>query len=270
MTETNNPGEPPEALVQLAEKLNGGINRDNVAQVELEGTLKVGPAWRPPLNVDYSVVEARVAEMLEAAAEPIQVTKFDGDDFSHRLYSRLGIAPTVYDKVIEQARKFAEENNTTITGRTSISPPEDPLKHLSGRTFSMGDVQRAITGGDTPMTAQDERRCLKPPIGCGKSSPVFSNPTSAAEYRITGLCEDCQNAHDATFEEEDEVQEPCFCKGDDYDVLHLPGTPGCDLACPGHNGSDPEEPIFCDGTCRVQCQYGGNCQPGQCPGPCGR
>lgn len=39
--------------------------------------------------------------------------------------------------------------------------------------------------------------------------------------------------------------------------------------CPGHNGGNPEEPIFCDGSCMVTCQYGGNCAPGQCPGPCG-
>lgn len=64
-----------------------------------------------------------------------------------------------------------------------------------------------LSGGDLPADAVREERCLKPPIGCGKPliSPesvarLFRRSSQAAHYdaewRITGLCPDCQDALD--------------------------------------------------------------------------
>lgn len=63
----------------------------------------------------------------------------------------------------------------------------------------------AISGGDLPADAVREERCLKPPIGCGQPlikeggvARVFWDEAEArqyeAEWRITGLCPDCQDA----------------------------------------------------------------------------
>jgi len=58
----------------------------------------------------------------------------------------------------------------------------------------------ALTGGDTALEAVEERRCLYPPLGCGRNlTPrVFDTPAIAREYlnewRITGLCTDCQSS----------------------------------------------------------------------------
>ncbi|MER5613237.1 hypothetical protein [Streptomyces sp. NPDC002215] len=62
----------------------------------------------------------------------------------------------------------------------------------------------ALSGGDLPANAVREERCLKSPIGCGK--PLISESGEArvfwdegeaaryeAEWRITGLCPDCQD-----------------------------------------------------------------------------
>jgi hypothetical protein len=42
-------------------------------------------------------------------------------------------------------------------------------------------------------TAIEGNKCLDPPIGCGKPITGFRNELSAKEYRISGLCQDCQD-----------------------------------------------------------------------------
>jgi hypothetical protein len=73
--------------------------------------------------------------------------------------------------------------------------------------MSIPSFLAAISGGDLPADAVREDRCLKAPIGCGKpliaedgTTRVFWDEEEAggyeAEWRITGLCPDCQNALD--------------------------------------------------------------------------
>jgi len=38
-----------------------------------------------------------------------------------------------------------------------------------------------------------EGMCLPPPIGCGKEATVFRDELSRREYRISGLCQVCQD-----------------------------------------------------------------------------
>jgi hypothetical protein len=72
---------------------------------------------------------------------------------------------------------------------------------------SIPDFLAALSGGDLPDDAVREERCLRAPIGCGKpliaedgTARVFFNEAEAAayqaEWRITGLCPDCQDALD--------------------------------------------------------------------------
>lgn len=35
--------------------------------------------------------------------------------------------------------------------------------------------------------------CVKPPFGCGKSITPFRDALSEKEYRISGLCQECQD-----------------------------------------------------------------------------
>lgn len=71
----------------------------------------------------------------------------------------------------------------------------------------------SLSGGDLPADAVREERCLKRPIGCGQplitadgTARVFWDASEAARYqaewRITGLCPDCQDALDV---EEDDL-----------------------------------------------------------------
>ncbi|MFF7184654.1 hypothetical protein ACFZAR_05345 [Streptomyces sp. NPDC008222] len=71
--------------------------------------------------------------------------------------------------------------------------------------MSISDFLSAISGGDLPADAVREERCLKQPIGCGQpliaedgTARVFWDEAEAAayqaEWRITGLCPDCQDA----------------------------------------------------------------------------
>lgn len=43
--------------------------------------------------------------------------------------------------------------------------------------------------------AQTENRCTKRPFGCGKLFTDFStwSPTEQREYKISGLCKECQD-----------------------------------------------------------------------------
>lgn len=66
----------------------------------------------------------------------------------------------------------------------------------------------ALSGGDLPADAVREERCLREPIGCGRpliaedgTARVFWDEAEAASYqaewRITGLCPDCQDRIEA-------------------------------------------------------------------------
>ncbi|WP_200309097.1 hypothetical protein [Streptomyces adelaidensis] len=64
----------------------------------------------------------------------------------------------------------------------------------------------ALSGGDLPADAVREERCLREPIGCGQAltaagtGRMFLSPDETAayqdEWRITGLCPDCQDRID--------------------------------------------------------------------------
>jgi len=70
--------------------------------------------------------------------------------------------------------------------------------------MSANAFMAALSGGDLPADAVRENRCLKPPIGCGSPlindgvARVFWSEAEArqyeAEWHITGLCPDCQDA----------------------------------------------------------------------------
>ena len=36
-------------------------------------------------------------------------------------------------------------------------------------------------------------KCIKPPLGCGEKITGFNDSLSEKEYKISGLCQDCQN-----------------------------------------------------------------------------
>lgn len=85
---------------------------------------------------------------------------------------------------------------------------------MAGETYNMSlqDFQRALAGGDHQSDAVKEKRCLKPPIGCGQmlltpdGLPVFNFDTKEEadlyerEWRITGLCPPCQDKVQETAE----------------------------------------------------------------------
>lgn len=47
-----------------------------------------------------------------------------------------------------------------------------------------------------------EGTCIKPPIGCGKPITGFKDILSQKEYRISGLCQACQDSIFDTEEQE--------------------------------------------------------------------
>lgn len=72
-------------------------------------------------------------------------------------------------------------------------------------SIPMSDFRRAVLGGDTVDEARREDRCIQEPTGCGRllSETIkveerlgytwFRDPTSNSEYKITGMCQACQD-----------------------------------------------------------------------------
>lgn len=61
------------------------------------------------------------------------------------------------------------------------------------KTKEIDDVLNDISG-DNRKEAITENRCLKPPIGCGKSvKPETWDPLTQKEFTISGLCSECQD-----------------------------------------------------------------------------
>ena len=54
-------------------------------------------------------------------------------------------------------------------------------------------------------TAIEGNHCIPPPMGCGKPIEGFRDELSAKEYRISGLCQTCQDEVFSPPEEEDDL-----------------------------------------------------------------
>ena len=55
---------------------------------------------------------------------------------------------------------------------------------------SLTDLLETVYGR---TTAIEGNNCIPPPIGCGLPITGFDNDLSLKEYRISGLCQSCQN-----------------------------------------------------------------------------
>ena len=59
---------------------------------------------------------------------------------------------------------------------------------------------KAVEGLLTKLTGQDRRevikanKCMDPPFGCGGEVGEFRDELSMKEYRISGLCQECQDS----------------------------------------------------------------------------
>jgi hypothetical protein len=55
------------------------------------------------------------------------------------------------------------------------------------------EIERLLEGFSGRTTAIEADRCVDEPIGCGKPVEDFRDDASADEYRLSGLCQICQN-----------------------------------------------------------------------------
>ncbi|MFI6862609.1 hypothetical protein ACIBKZ_22400 [Streptomyces sp. NPDC050421] len=74
-------------------------------------------------------------------------------------------------------------------------PHDSPLHTDYATPHDLPAFLSHLSGGDLPADAVREKRCLLPPIGCGRAlvDSVAVSPSTSAEYRITGLCPTCQD-----------------------------------------------------------------------------
>ena len=54
-------------------------------------------------------------------------------------------------------------------------------------------IERMLERYSGRTTAITNDRCLDSPVGCGKPATEFKDSLSWKEYRISGLCQSCQD-----------------------------------------------------------------------------
>jgi hypothetical protein len=57
------------------------------------------------------------------------------------------------------------------------------------------EIEKFLEGISGRTTAIHDNKCIQPPLGCGKPVVMadFKNEISRREYRISGLCQKCQD-----------------------------------------------------------------------------
>jgi len=55
-------------------------------------------------------------------------------------------------------------------------------------------IESLLEGFSDRTTAIEADKCVDPPIGCDKPATEFRDDRSSDEYRISGWCQDCQDA----------------------------------------------------------------------------
>jgi len=61
------------------------------------------------------------------------------------------------------------------------------------------EIEQFLEGAGGRTTAIRADRCIRAPFGCGGAAVEFQDDLSRREYRISGLCQKCQ---DSVFGEE--------------------------------------------------------------------
>ncbi|KKM94902.1 hypothetical protein LCGC14_1193740 [marine sediment metagenome] len=56
------------------------------------------------------------------------------------------------------------------------------------------EITRLLEGFSGRTTAIEADRCVDEPIGCGKPVGDFKDILSSREYRLSGLCQTCQDS----------------------------------------------------------------------------
>jgi hypothetical protein len=71
------------------------------------------------------------------------------------------------------------------------------------KSEAIEDVLTDLAGADRRETIKQDV-CIPPPIGCGGPANEFEDEMSRREFRISGLCQACQNKVFGSFEEMEE------------------------------------------------------------------
>lgn len=60
----------------------------------------------------------------------------------------------------------------------------------TNKATAIANLLESIAGRTTAIEGD---RCLRTPIGCGEPATKFRDELSVREYRISGLCQKCQD-----------------------------------------------------------------------------
>lgn len=70
----------------------------------------------------------------------------------------------------------------------------------SEKSHEMGMFLEGLTGR---TSAINDDKCIAPPYGCGGPATEFRDELSAREYRISGMCQKCQDRFFGSADEEE-------------------------------------------------------------------
>lgn len=99
-----------------------------------------------------------------------------------------------------------------IPGQPDLIFTQDP-----GNEFLKRVVEPVLEARDDMSEAHKERRCVKPPLGCGEvitdEQWAAYKPLDAKEYKQSGWCLPCQNEVFGSDDDECTCDSPC-CEAD--------------------------------------------------------
>ncbi|KKM18655.1 hypothetical protein LCGC14_1663510 [marine sediment metagenome] len=67
-------------------------------------------------------------------------------------------------------------------------------RRMATPTPKSPEITKLLEGFSGRTTAIEADKCVNPPFGCGGPATEFRDDLSNDEYRISGLCQNCQDA----------------------------------------------------------------------------
>lgn len=121
----------------------------------------------------------------------------------------LAFGASDYDAIITGLVEQQETQDRTLPSGLTLTV--EKAHPVTGQKYEIeyplesverpGDLFAQVLADDTGTAARREHRCIQAPIGCGQPISGFRDALSTSEYRISGLCQACQ---DSVFGESEE------------------------------------------------------------------
>lgn len=189
--------EPPKTMEGLLEWMNGGINHENVHTIEtLSGNAKAIRDWSAISSAFPSATWSVPTGFDRAKLRSLYEGNWPVDDRVPPSYTTKGTRTTPLPPDDESGGRPLP----AMTSEEALDACKGIAEGLKKTGISLRDLKASLTGLPPAELGAWGGKCIKPPLGCGGEALDFRDRTSLNEYRITGLCQRCQDNMGALYD----------------------------------------------------------------------